>query len=134
MQKSQAFEFLCLNHTFISYIAALGAHREKIQDQDVLDLLDQALENIRGALLYDEVPDLSTQNMIQNIRQRLSQQQEEDQKPLIILQQLSLMFSILKQLSQLKQSLSHERDEQALNWPHYNLADFGTIYSLNQHN
>ena len=61
----------------------------------------------------DEVPDLSTQNMIQNIRQRLSQQQEEDQKPLIILQQLSLMFSILKQLSQLKQSLSHERDEQA---------------------
>lgn len=51
--------------------------------------------------------------MIQNIRQRLSQQQEEDQKPLIILQQLSLMFSILKQLSQLKQSLSHERDEQA---------------------
>ncbi|MFV5525290.1 YccS family putative transporter [Acinetobacter variabilis] len=113
VQKSQAFEFLCLNHTFISYIAALGAHREKIQDQDVLDLLDQALENIRGALLYDEVPDLSTQNMIQNIRQRLSQQQEEDQKPLIILQQLSLMFSILKQLSQLKQSLSHERDEQA---------------------
>ncbi len=79
----------------------------------MLDLLDQALENIRGALLYDEVPDLSTQNMIQNIRQRLSQQQEEDQKPLIILQQLSLMFSILKQLSQLKQSLSHERDEQA---------------------
>src|SRR5690606_37755715 len=113
VQKSQAFEFLCLNHTFISYIAALGAHREKIQDQDVLDLLDQALENIRGALLYDEVPDLSTQNMIQNIRQRLSQQQEEDQKPLIILQQLSLMFSILKQLSQLKQTLSHERDEQA---------------------
>ena len=59
------------------------------------------------------MPDLSAQNMIHNIRQRLSHQQDEDQKSLIILQQLSLMFSILNQLSQLKQSLSHERDEQA---------------------
>lgn len=113
LQKSQAFEFLCLNHTLISYIAALGAHREKIEDQEILSLLDQALEDIRGALLADEVPDLSAQNMIHNIRQRLSHQQDEDQKSLIILQQLSLMFSILNQLSQLKQSLSHERDEQA---------------------
>jgi hypothetical protein len=59
------------------------------------------------------MPDLSAQNMIAHIRQRLAQDQEQDQKSLIILQQLSLMFSILKQLSQLKQSLSHERDEQA---------------------
>ena len=51
--------------------------------------------------------------MIAHIRQRLAQDQEQDQKSLIILQQLSLMFSILNQLSQLKQSLSHERDEQA---------------------
>lgn len=113
VQKSLAFEFLCLNHTFISYIAALGAHREKIEDQDILNLLDKALENIRGALIRDEMPDLSAQNMIAHIRQRLVQDQEQDQKSLIILQQLSLMFSILKQLSQLKQSLSHERDEQA---------------------
>ncbi len=54
-QKAQAFEFLCLSHTFLSYIAALGAHREQIQDQEVLDLLDQALDDIQGALLRDEV-------------------------------------------------------------------------------
>ncbi|MGL3044580.1 YccS family putative transporter [Acinetobacter pecorum] len=113
VQKSLAFEFLCLNHTFISYIAALGAHREKIEDQDILNLLDHALDNIRDALLQDEMPDSSTQNMIVNIRQRLSHEREQDQKSLIILQQLSLMFSILNQLSQLKQSLSHEWDEQA---------------------
>ena len=59
------------------------------------------------------MPDSSTQNMIVNIRQRLSHEREQDQKSLIILQQLSLMFSILNQLSQLKQSLSHEWDEQA---------------------
>lgn len=110
VQKTHAFEFLCLNHTLISYIAALGAHREKIEDTEVLQLLDQAFEDIKGALLNDEVPDLSAQNMLQTIRQQLSQNHAEDQKSLIILQQLSLMLGILNQLSQLKQNLSHERD------------------------
>lgn len=112
-QKGQAFELLCLNHTFISYIAALGAHREKIEDPEILTLLDKALEDIRGALLKDEVPDLSSQNMLHTIRQRLSQNNKEDQQGLIILQQLSLMLTILHQLSQLKQSLSHDRDQDA---------------------
>lgn len=112
-QKTLAFEFLCLNHTLLSYIAALGAHREKIQDQEVLKLLDLALEDIQGSLLKDEVPDLTAQNMLNTIRQRLSQNNEDDQKPLIVLQQLSLMLSILNQLSRLKQSLSHDHDEKA---------------------
>ncbi|MBK0064938.1 MULTISPECIES: YccS family putative transporter [unclassified Acinetobacter] len=112
-QKTLAFEFLCLNHTFLSYIAALGAHREQSQDQDILNLLDQALDDIQGALLRDEVPDLSSQNMLQTIRQRLKQNSKEDQTSLIILQQLSLMLSILNQLSRLKQSLSHDRDNDA---------------------
>lgn len=112
-QKAQAFEFLCLSHTFISYIAALGAHRDKIEDQEVLELLDQAMDDIQGALLNDETPDLSAHNMLQTIRQLLSQNNEQDQKSLIILQQLSLMMSILQQLSRLKQSLSHEHDQDA---------------------
>ncbi|WP_130802325.1 YccS family putative transporter [Acinetobacter ihumii] len=112
-QKTLAFEFLCLNHTFLSYIAALGAHREQSQDQDILNLLDQALDDIQGALLRDEMPDLSSQKMLQAIRQRLKQNSQEDQTSLIILQQLSLMLSILNQLSRLKQSLSHDRDNDA---------------------
>jgi len=112
-QKSLAFEFLCLNHTFLSYIAALGAHREQVKDQLVLNLLDQALDDISGALLRDEMPDLTAHNMLKAIRARLSQSESEDSKSLIILQQLSLMFSILKQLSSLKQNLSHERDDQS---------------------
>ena len=102
-----------LNHTFLSYIAALGAHREKIEDQPVLALMQHAFDNIQGALLHDEAPDLTAQNMLHTIRQRLNQAQQEDQKSLIILQQLSLMLSILDQLSQLKQNLSHDRDEEA---------------------
>ena len=110
-KKAQAFEFLCLSHTFLSYIAALGAHRERIEDPAILSLLDQALDDIQGALLRDEVPDLSSQNMLQSIRERLSRNDENDQKSLIILQQLSLILSILTRLSMLKQSLSHEPHE-----------------------
>lgn len=110
-KKSQAFEFLCLSHTFLSYIAALGAHREQIQDQQVLSLLDQALDDIQGALLRDEVPDLSAQNLMQTIRERLGRNDDNDPKSLIILQQLSLMLSVLTRLSMLKQSLSHEPNE-----------------------
>ncbi|EPR81556.1 putative efflux (PET) family inner membrane protein YccS [Acinetobacter gerneri DSM 14967 = CIP 107464 = MTCC 9824] len=112
-QKSLAFEFLCLNHTFLSYIAALGAHREKIDDPEILKLLDQALDDIQGALLRDEVPDLTAHNMLQSVRQRLNQSEHDSPKSLIILQQLSLMFSILKSYSTLKQSLSHDRDNDA---------------------
>ena len=110
-QKRLAFEFLCLNHTFISYIAALGAHREKIQDQEILSVMDQALDDIRGALLRDESPDLTAHNMLQTIRTRLNHSELDHSKSLIILQQLSLMFSILDQLRTLKQNLSHERDQ-----------------------
>ena len=110
-KKAQAFEFLCLSHTFLSYIAALGAHRERIDEPEILSLLDQALDDIQGALLRDEVPDLSSQNMLQSIRERLSRNDENDQKSLIILQQLSLILSILTRLSMLKQSLSYEPHE-----------------------
>lgn len=113
IQKNLAFEFLCLHHTFLSYIAALGAHREKIDDQEILNLLDKALDDIQGALLRDEMPGLTAQNMLQTIRQCLKQNSEEDQLAIIILQQLSLMYSILNQLSTLKQSLSHDRDDAA---------------------
>lgn len=97
----------------LSYIAALGAHREKIQDQAVLNVLDQALDDIQGALLRDEMPDLTAQNMLQTIRQRLSQNDKDDQKSLIILQQLSLMLSVLNRFSMLKQRLSHDLDNDA---------------------
>ena len=110
-KKAQAFEFLCLSHTFLSYIAALGAHRERIDEPAILSLLDQALDDIQGALLRDEVPDLSSQNMLQSIRERLGRNDENDQKSLIILQQLSLILSILTRLSMLKQSLSYEPHE-----------------------
>lgn len=111
-QKQLAFEFLCLNHTFISYIAALGAHREKIEDQEVLDTLQLALDEIQGALLRDEMPNSEIQNRLQSLRARLNQNSDTPSKSLIVVQQLSLMFAVLQQFSSLKQNLSHDLNEQ----------------------
>jgi hypothetical protein len=78
-----------------------------------LTLLDSALDDIQGVLLRDEHPDLNSKNMLQTIRQRLSQNNQNDQKALIILQQLSLMFGVLEQLMTLKQNLSNEHNTDA---------------------
>ena len=43
----------------------------------------------------------------------MNQTEELASKELIVLQQLQLIFSILQQLSGLKQNLSHERDDQS---------------------
>lgn len=112
-QKTQAFEFLCLNHTFLSYIAALGAHREQIEDADTIEFLQRALNDIEGALLRDEMPDLNVNNLKMSIRERLNDQNIDSSKNLIVLQQLLLMLRILKQLTTLKQALSYEYDQKS---------------------
>lgn len=49
MQET-AFRLLCLNHTFNSYISALGAHREKLTNENILLLLDDAVCYVDDAL------------------------------------------------------------------------------------
>lgn len=48
--RETAFRLLCLNHTFTSYISALGAHREQLTNPDVLALLDDAVCYVDDAL------------------------------------------------------------------------------------
>lgn len=110
-QKAIAFEFLCLNHTFLSYIGALSAHREQLHDTDTLAFLDDSLENIQKALLNDEQIDLSLIPRLQNIRKQLSPEHPEYTLIFIILQQLYLILNLLPQLRTLKQSLIHHQDE-----------------------
>lgn len=103
--KALAFEFLCLNHTFLSYIAALGAHREKIETLEILDLLDLALKEIELTFLSDEMPNLNTYTVLNTVQQHLNASDLDVSNSLIIIQQLSLMFSVLPQLNHLKQQL-----------------------------
>lgn len=113
-QKQHAFQLLCLSHTLLSYIAALGAHRNQIQDEKILYILDQALDDIQGALLHDESPELKAQAAINTLR-ALSQNQEtiSDPHATVVLQQVALILNILPELSLLKQNLSYVHDPDA---------------------
>lgn len=110
IQKEWAFEFLCLSHTFLSYIAALGAHREQIQNVEILDLLDRVLHDIRSTLLCNTAYDCTTDKFFISIQQRLNLCENNDQneasKFSVIIQQLTLMLSTLQQLNRLKEQLS----------------------------
>ena len=117
VQVSQYFRFLCLNHTFLSYISALGAHREKLSDPEVLGLLDQLIEHVEGSLLHAHAALQALQQASELLKIRLQHLDVEvDSKEQLVLQQIRLISHILPELATLKQSLSYDEspNERAL--------------------
>ena len=112
VQKEIAFEFLCLNHTFLSYIAALGAHREQIHDAEMLNLIDHVLNDIRSTLLFNKMNTPTADALFISLQQRLNlstnHHSGEFSKFSVIIQQLTLMLSTLEQLHLLKEKLNGE--------------------------
>ncbi|WP_322804553.1 YccS family putative transporter [Vibrio alfacsensis] len=105
----ESFRFLTLNHAMLSYISALGAHRTRIEDETIhqlvldahrcihqhLDVLHQQLHH------HSEDCDLSS---IQdaNLEQRLNEWREEDDSSArLVLQQLHLIYRMLPELHSL---------------------------------
>ncbi len=111
MQVSQYFRFLCLNHTFLSYISALGAHREKPSDPEVLGLLDQLMNKVEGALLHAQAAPVELQQASNLLKARLQHLDVEvGSKEQLVLQQIRLISHILPELATLKQSLSYDEN------------------------
>lgn len=111
MQVSQYFRFLCLNHTFLSYISALGAHREKLSDPEVLGLLDQLMNKVEGALLHAQAAPVELQQASNLLKARLQHLDVEvGSKEQLVLQQIRLISHILPELATLKQSLSYDEN------------------------
>ena len=110
-QVSQYFRFLCLNHTFLSYISALGAHREKLSDPEVLGLLDQLMNKVEGALLHAQAAPVELQQASNLLKARLQHLDVEvGSKEQLVLQQIRLISHILPELATLKQSLSYDEN------------------------
>ncbi|MCV9877756.1 YccS family putative transporter [Brenneria izbisi] len=98
-----AFRFMCLNHTLLSYISTLGAHREKITSPEILQLLDDVVRYVDDALHHDEteIPRINQGlNAMMSRIQSLSA--EPGSKELLILQQVGLLVELLPELTQLK--------------------------------
>ncbi|WP_226571128.1 YccS family putative transporter [Mangrovibacter yixingensis] len=105
--REAAFRLLCLNHTFNSYISALGAHREKLSNDTILAILDDAVCYVDDALHHEPDDEEKVQRALTGLVQRIGHQdQKADGKEPLVLQQIGLLVSILPELSKLRTQIS----------------------------
>lgn len=99
-----AFRYLVYSHSQLSYISALGSHREKTDDPILLDLLEQC-QNI---LNHPEViTKTKIESEIDRILAHIQQinQQSQDEHLHLVFKQISLLLETLPELLHLRQQL-----------------------------
>ena len=80
-----AFRYLVYSHSQLSYISALGSHREQVSDPQILQLLSACQQTLTSALSNPEnVPQQDIQGQLAEIRQ-LSQQEHISTHLLLVL-------------------------------------------------
>lgn len=117
----ESFRFLTLNHALLSYISALGAHRTRLDDETVhqlvldshrvihqhLDLLHQQLSN------HCEECDTSGIDS-SGLEKRLAEWREDDEgSARMVLQQLHLIYRMLPELHTLASKFAVKVDSQS---------------------
>lgn len=107
--RETAFRLLCLNHTFNSYISALGAHREKLSNAQILLLLDDAVCYVDDALHHLPADEERVQQALSSLSERIAQidASPETKEPLV-LQQIGLLVALLPEISRLQQHILQE--------------------------
>ncbi|MGM7048853.1 YccS family putative transporter [Escherichia fergusonii] len=102
-----AFRLLCLNHTFTSYISALGAHREKLTNPDVLAFLDDAVCYVDDALHHQPADDIRVNQALEDLKQRISQlDPHQDSKEPLVVQQIGLLIAMLPEIGRLQRKIN----------------------------
>ena len=103
-QRETAFRLLCLNHTFTSYISALGAHREKLSTPDILALLDDAVCYVDDALHHTPADEHRVQKSLTSLQSRIQHlEPRADSKEPLVLQQIGLLLALLPETCRLQQ-------------------------------
>jgi uncharacterized membrane protein YccC len=105
----ESFRFLTLNHALLSYISALGAHRTRIDDEIVHQLVLDSHRVIHQHLdvlyqqLFTHCGDCDTSTIDDSgLEKRLAEWREEDDSSArMVLQQLHLIYRMLPELHSL---------------------------------
>jgi uncharacterized membrane protein (TIGR01666 family) len=101
--RDAAFRLLCLNHTFTSYISALGAHREKLTSAEILTLLDDAVCYVDDALHHSPADEERVQKTLTQLVDRIAEvESRPDSKEPLVLQQIGLVVALLPEISRLQ--------------------------------
>jgi len=106
--REVAFRLLCLNHTFTSYISALGAHRERLTNPDILRLLDDAVCYVDDALHQRPADEPRVHEALSELAQRISHLEPgAESKAPLVLQQVGLLIALLPEICRLQQQVIH---------------------------
>jgi uncharacterized membrane protein (TIGR01666 family) len=108
ISQETAFRLLCLNHTMLSYISALGAHRDKLDDAIIIEILSDAIRHVDFALQQDVIDDTSLQNISEHLLKRNNQLISDNHKAQLILQQVKLLIELLPEIIVLKKQISKQ--------------------------
>lgn len=100
-----AFRYLVYSHSQLSYVSALGSHREQVHDQQILDLMLWCKQTLNEVLL-NQMPldEALIQQKLLEISQ-LSEQENLSDGLLLALKQISLLLETLPELLRLKTTL-----------------------------
>lgn len=105
--REAAFRLLCLNHTFTSYISALGAHRERLTSPAILALLDDAVCYVDDALHQRPADEPRVQQALSELAQRISHiEPGAESKAPLVLQQIGLLIALLPEFCRLQQHVN----------------------------
>lgn len=97
-----AFRYLVYSHSQLSYVSALGSHRQQVHDQQILDLMLWCKQTLNDVLLHHiPLDEASIQHKLLEINQ-LSEQENLSDDLLLALKQISLLLETLPELLKLK--------------------------------
>lgn len=100
-----AFRYLVYSHSQLSYVSALGSHREQLNDPKILELLHWCQITLEQTLIQQQALDEHIiQEKLVEIRQ-LGQHAHLSEHLLLILKQISLVLETLAELNLLKTTL-----------------------------
>lgn len=102
ISPEKIFRLLCLNHSMLSYISALGAHREQLNNQTMLSILDNTITYIESALNFALLNNQVVKELNNLLIQRFQTiQLGENNKEQLIVEQLSLLINLLPEITSL---------------------------------
>jgi len=100
-----AFRYLVYSHSQLSYVSALGSHREHVHDQQILDLMLWCKYTLTDVLLNQvAVNEALIETKLTEI-QHISDQENLSDNLLLVLKQISLLLETLPELLKLKTTL-----------------------------
>lgn len=96
-QLDEGFRLLCLNHSLLGYISALGAHREKLTETpETLALLDNAVSYICDALQVNKPKSERSTSILEKIDQQIAEISNHiNNTDQLVPQQLALIIGLL---------------------------------------